>query len=160
MRAPKKIFSEIGHLIRQSDTLLIRHLAALAPLHLLQEYMQAMQDLSVLADEEGHRIMGACPPEQTTKSFSPEVCPGLMGPAVCCYSGGIRAGVRLWRGLRISGVTEYWIGTVDGRRRERQAPRGVENVARRGQRLSGLCRAPLIRSYEGPFGIGWRLKPR
>jgi Rap1a immunity proteins len=29
-------------------------------------YMQAMQDLSVLADEEGHRIMGACPPEQTT----------------------------------------------------------------------------------------------
>jgi hypothetical protein len=28
-------------------------------------YMQAMQDLSVLADEEGHRIMGACPPEQT-----------------------------------------------------------------------------------------------
>jgi hypothetical protein len=25
-----------------------------------------MQDLSVLADEEGHRIMGACPPEQTT----------------------------------------------------------------------------------------------
>src|SRR5438067_11869869 len=29
-------------------------------------YMQAMQDLSVLADEEGHRIMGACPPEPTT----------------------------------------------------------------------------------------------
>jgi Rap1a immunity proteins len=29
-------------------------------------YMQGMQDLSVLADEEGHRIMGACPPEQTT----------------------------------------------------------------------------------------------
>src|SRR5213079_1555175 len=29
-------------------------------------YMQAMHDLSVLADEEGHRIMGACPPEQTT----------------------------------------------------------------------------------------------
>src|SRR5215831_7302746 len=29
-------------------------------------YMQAMQDLSVLAAEEGHRIMGACPPEQTT----------------------------------------------------------------------------------------------
>ena len=29
-------------------------------------YMQAMQDLSVLADEEGHRIMGACPPEQMT----------------------------------------------------------------------------------------------
>jgi hypothetical protein len=28
--------------------------------------MQAMQDLSVLADEEGHRIMGACPPKQTT----------------------------------------------------------------------------------------------
>jgi hypothetical protein len=25
-----------------------------------------MQDLSVLADEDGHRIMGACPPEQTT----------------------------------------------------------------------------------------------
>jgi len=25
-----------------------------------------MQDLSVLADEEGHRIMGACPPDQTT----------------------------------------------------------------------------------------------
>ena len=29
-------------------------------------YMQAMQDLSVLADEDGHRIMGACPPEQIT----------------------------------------------------------------------------------------------
>jgi hypothetical protein len=29
-------------------------------------YMQAMQDLSVLADEDGHRIMDACPPEQTT----------------------------------------------------------------------------------------------
>ena len=29
-------------------------------------YMQAMQDLSVLSDEDGHRIMGACPPEQTT----------------------------------------------------------------------------------------------
>ena len=29
-------------------------------------YMQAMQDLSVLSDEEGHRIMGACPPEQTS----------------------------------------------------------------------------------------------
>src|SRR5262249_45135348 len=29
-------------------------------------YMQAMQDISVLADENGHRIMGACPPEQTT----------------------------------------------------------------------------------------------
>jgi hypothetical protein len=28
--------------------------------------MQAIQDLSVLADENGHRIMGACPPEQTT----------------------------------------------------------------------------------------------
>jgi hypothetical protein len=29
-------------------------------------YMRAMQDLSVLADENGYRIMGACPPEQTT----------------------------------------------------------------------------------------------
>ena len=29
-------------------------------------YMRAMQDLLVLADENGHRIMGACPPEQTT----------------------------------------------------------------------------------------------
>src|SRR5215831_3704291 len=29
-------------------------------------YMRAMQDLSVLADEIKHRIMGACPPEQTT----------------------------------------------------------------------------------------------
>jgi hypothetical protein len=29
-------------------------------------YMQAVQDFSVLADGEGHRIMGACPPEQTT----------------------------------------------------------------------------------------------
>ena len=26
-------------------------------------YMQAMQDLSVLSDEDGHRLMGACPPE-------------------------------------------------------------------------------------------------
>jgi hypothetical protein len=29
-------------------------------------YMQAMQDLSVLADEYGRRIMGVCPNEQTT----------------------------------------------------------------------------------------------
>ncbi len=29
-------------------------------------YMQAMQDLSVLADENGRRIIGACPPERTT----------------------------------------------------------------------------------------------
>jgi hypothetical protein len=29
-------------------------------------YIQAMQDLSVLVDENGHRIMGACPPEQMT----------------------------------------------------------------------------------------------
>src|SRR5262245_3143009 len=29
-------------------------------------YMQAMQDLSVLADGEGDRIMGACPPEKMT----------------------------------------------------------------------------------------------
>jgi len=29
-------------------------------------YMQGMQDLSVLVDENGHRIMGACPPEQMT----------------------------------------------------------------------------------------------
>ena len=29
-------------------------------------YMQAMQDLSVLSDEDGHRIMGACPPEQAS----------------------------------------------------------------------------------------------
>jgi hypothetical protein len=29
-------------------------------------YMQAMQDLLVLSDEDGHRIMGACPPEQTS----------------------------------------------------------------------------------------------
>jgi hypothetical protein len=29
-------------------------------------YMQAMQDLSVLADENGDRIMAACPPEETT----------------------------------------------------------------------------------------------
>ena len=29
-------------------------------------YMQGIQDLSVLADENGRRIMGACPPEQMT----------------------------------------------------------------------------------------------
>jgi hypothetical protein len=29
-------------------------------------YMQGMQDLSVLVDENGHRIMDACPPEQMT----------------------------------------------------------------------------------------------
>ena len=29
-------------------------------------YMQGMQDLSVLADENGRRIMRACPPEQMT----------------------------------------------------------------------------------------------
>src|SRR5262245_18393214 len=28
-------------------------------------YLLAMQDLSVLSDEDGHQIMGACPPEQT-----------------------------------------------------------------------------------------------
>jgi len=37
VRAPKKIFSEIGQLIRQSDALLVRQFAATAPLHLLQE---------------------------------------------------------------------------------------------------------------------------
>jgi hypothetical protein len=29
-------------------------------------YMQAMQDLSVLVDENGRRLMGACPDERTT----------------------------------------------------------------------------------------------
>jgi hypothetical protein len=29
-------------------------------------YMQAMQDLSVWLDENGHRIIGSCPPEGTT----------------------------------------------------------------------------------------------
>jgi hypothetical protein len=29
-------------------------------------YMQAMQDLSVLSDEDGHRLMGACTPEQAS----------------------------------------------------------------------------------------------
>jgi hypothetical protein len=29
-------------------------------------YMQAMQDLSVLSDQNGKRLMGACPSEQTT----------------------------------------------------------------------------------------------
>lgn len=29
-------------------------------------YMRAIQDLSVLADPDGHRIMGSCPPEETT----------------------------------------------------------------------------------------------
>jgi hypothetical protein len=29
-------------------------------------YMQGMQDLSVLTDENGRRVMGACPPEQMT----------------------------------------------------------------------------------------------
>ena len=29
-------------------------------------YMQAMQDLSVLVDQRGRRIIGSCPPEQTT----------------------------------------------------------------------------------------------
>jgi len=29
-------------------------------------YMQAMQDFSVLSDEDGHRIMGACPAEDTS----------------------------------------------------------------------------------------------
>jgi hypothetical protein len=38
-------------------------------------YMQAMQDVSVLIDENGHRIIGSCPPERTTllrliRSFS------------------------------------------------------------------------------------------
>lgn len=28
-------------------------------------YMQAIQDLSMLADENGHRLLGACPPENT-----------------------------------------------------------------------------------------------
>src|SRR5262249_27416736 len=34
--------------------------------HLAQSLLQAMQDLSVLADEDGRRVMGACPPERTT----------------------------------------------------------------------------------------------
>ena len=29
-------------------------------------YMQAMQDASVLVDEDGQRLLGACPPEATT----------------------------------------------------------------------------------------------
>jgi Ssp1 endopeptidase immunity protein Rap1a len=29
-------------------------------------YMQAMQDLSVLVDQHGQRVIGSCPPEQTT----------------------------------------------------------------------------------------------
>jgi hypothetical protein len=29
-------------------------------------YMQAVQDLSVLADESGNRLLGSCPPENTT----------------------------------------------------------------------------------------------
>jgi hypothetical protein len=29
-------------------------------------YMEAMQDVSVLVTPEGHRLIGACPPEQTT----------------------------------------------------------------------------------------------
>jgi hypothetical protein len=38
-------------------------------------YMQAMQDLSVLVDENGNRLIGSCPPEQITmlqliRSFS------------------------------------------------------------------------------------------
>jgi len=33
-------------------------------------YMQAMQDLSVLADENGHRIMEACPPEERQRRSS------------------------------------------------------------------------------------------
>ena len=30
-------------------------------------YMQAMQDLTVWADADGHRIMGSCPPEKATR---------------------------------------------------------------------------------------------
>lgn len=30
-------------------------------------YMQAIQDLSVLVDEDRHRLVGACPPEQITR---------------------------------------------------------------------------------------------
>jgi hypothetical protein len=38
-------------------------------------YMQAMQDVSVLVDENGHRLIGSCPPERITllrliRSFS------------------------------------------------------------------------------------------
>ena len=29
-------------------------------------YMQAMQDLSVLVDQNGRRLIGSCPPEETT----------------------------------------------------------------------------------------------
>jgi len=29
-------------------------------------YMQAMQDLSVLVDQRGQRVIGSCPPEQAT----------------------------------------------------------------------------------------------
>jgi hypothetical protein len=29
-------------------------------------YLQAMQDLSILVDQHGRRIIGSCPPEQTT----------------------------------------------------------------------------------------------
>lgn len=29
-------------------------------------YMEAMQDLSVLVDQDGYRLIGSCPPEETT----------------------------------------------------------------------------------------------
>src|SRR5262245_14745508 len=35
LRAPKKIHLQIRQLVRQGDALLVRHLAAIAPLHLL-----------------------------------------------------------------------------------------------------------------------------
>jgi hypothetical protein len=38
-------------------------------------YMQAMQDLSVLVDQNGHRIIGSCPPEQTTSLASSTATP-------------------------------------------------------------------------------------
>ena len=44
-------------------------------------YMQGMQDLSVLANENGRRIMGACPPELCEHASQ-------QPPGQCC-SGGI-----------------------------------------------------------------------
>jgi hypothetical protein len=60
-------------------------------------YMQAMQDLSVLADEEGDRIMGACPPQKMTtllliQLFAGRIvrCPSQGG---CHPDGRVRGGV-------------------------------------------------------------------
>jgi hypothetical protein len=57
-------------------------------------YMQAMQDLSVLADEDGRRIMGACPSQRTTALLgkdAPNLSPAVISRLTAEWQGDLEA---------------------------------------------------------------------